>query len=463
MGIRISGMASGLPPNIVEQIMEAERIPVKQMALKKNKDEDKLKLLSDLSDKVGKIPKAVEELVGIKGFKNTKLTSSDDKVASGFVDPDKSIPGNWQMEILQLAKKAGVKSSGFPDKNKTLAGAGYLKFQTPQGEKDIYISRGQSTLEGIANSINQSQMGLSAQVVESGKSNSEKYQLIITGLNTGKKNHIEFPRVYLLDGEEDFEFTETIQGQNAKIKLDGFEIELAENRAQDIIPGVTLDLKQPNIDRPILLSVKEDFEVIGGKIKEFVDAYNESLSWIQGQAKLQKDKGGKESLGPFGGDSIIRSLEAKLRQIILQPQNDTDGPIKRVSELGIEFNRNGTLNFSQEKFNKILTSTPHDVVKFLRGNLFSTGFIPTVKNSVNSLVNNTTGPLGNKKKGIQDRIKQIDERIERKEAQLVKKEDSLRKKFSDLESKMSKIQTQGASFAAMSGGSGGASAGGPGG
>jgi len=449
MGIRITGMASGLPPNIVEQIMEAERIPLKQMEAKKAKDEDKLKLLSELTEKVTKIPKAVDELVGVKGFKNSKLTSGDDKIITGALDPEKAVPGNWQVEVLQLAKKAGAKSNGLPDKDKTLLGAGYLKFKSAKGEREIYISRNESTLEGIANAINRSQSGLTAQVIESGKNNFEKFHLLVTGLAPGKDNNIEFPSVYLLDGEEDFEFEQTIKGQNAKIKLDGFEMELPDNVAKDVIPGVTLELKQANPDRPIVINIKEDYEVIGGKIKEFVDAYNEALGWIQNQAKLQKDKSGRERLGPFGGDSLIRSVENKLRQIILQPQQDNESSIKRVSELGIEFNRNGTLNFSQDKFNKVLTSNPQEVVKFLRGNLFNTGFIPNVKNAIRSLTNEATGPLGNRKKGIQERIKQIDERIERKEAQLLKKEDFLRKKFSDLETKMSKLQSQGASFTAM--------------
>jgi flagellar hook-associated protein 2 len=41
-GIRINGLASGLPPNLVDQVIEAERIPVKQMQDKKAKIEDKL-------------------------------------------------------------------------------------------------------------------------------------------------------------------------------------------------------------------------------------------------------------------------------------------------------------------------------------------------------------------------------------------------------------------------------------
>lgn len=461
MGFRITGMASGLPPNIVEQMIEAERIPVKQMEMKRAEDEDKLKLISDLSDKITSIPKAVDELVGIRGFKNNTFNTGDESIISGVVDPEIATPGNWQIEVLQLAKKAGVKTRGFPDRDKTLAGAGYLKFNTPEGDKDIYIARKDSTLDGIAMAINRAQIGLSAQVVESGKSASEQFQLLITGLDPGKRNDVEFPQVYLLDGEEDFEFEQSINGQNAKIKLDGFEFEVPDNNVKDLIPGVNIELKQANPGRPIMVNVREDFEVIGDKMKEFVTAYNESLAWIQGQSKLTQDRSGRERLGPFGGDSLVRSVESRLRTIILSPQMGTGSSFQRISELGIEFNRNGTLNFNDDKFKKALTTTPQEVVKFLRGDGFSNGFIPSVRNAVNLLTNPTTGPLGNRRKGIQDRIKQMDDRIERKEAQIVKKEESLRRKFADLETKMAALKSQGASLGGMTM-SGGPAAGGGG-
>ncbi|MCS6838935.1 MAG: flagellar filament capping protein FliD, partial [Bdellovibrionaceae bacterium] len=396
MGFRVMGMASGLPPNLVDQLIEAERIPIKQMEQKKAKDEEKLKLLNELTEKINKIPKSVEDLVHIRGFKNTKFHTGDEKIVTGVADPEKASPGQWQIEVLQLAKKPGVKTNSFPDKDSTLAGAGYLRFKTNDGTKTIYISRNESTLEGIAQAINRANIGLFAQVVEDNQSSREKYSLIISGTQTGKDQHVEFPQVYLIDGEEDLFFHQEVPGQNAKIKLDGLEFELQHNEVTDLIPGVTLELKQAAPGNPIVIKIKEDFEVIGNKMKEFVDAYNEALSWIQNQAKLQKDKSGRERLGPFGGDSLIRSTENRLRQAILQPQTLTQSSIQRLSELGIEFNRNGTLNFNQDKFNKVLRAKPQDVVKFLRGDQLSYGFIPTVRQAISSLTNSTYGPLNNR-------------------------------------------------------------------
>jgi flagellar hook-associated protein 2 len=459
--IRFSGMASGLPPNIVDQIMDAERIPLKQMEMKKSVDEDKLKLVQDLESKVSEIPKSLQELVGTRGFQNNKLISGDPNILDGVVDPEAAVTGSWQVEVLQLAQKPGAVSNGFPDKNQTQIGTGYLKFRTTNGVKEVYINGNNSTLEGVANAITAAGYGLRASVIEDHKDRENPYKLLVSGLATGDDNQVEFPTIYLLDGDQDFVFEQSRPSQNAKVKVDGFEFEFAENTLKDVIPGVNLQLKQSAPGREISVTVKEDFEVISGKIKSFVDAYNGALGWIQGQAKLQKDKKGNERLGPLGGDGMIRSIESNLRRVILNPQLGVESSIKRIGELGIEFNRNGTLNFNQEKFNKMLTSNPKEVSAFLRGDGFQVGFIPTVRREVNNLLNGAVGPIAVRKRGINERIKSADQRIERKEVELEKKEESLRKKFSDLESKMSKLNAQGASLGGLAAAAGGGGGGAP--
>jgi flagellar hook-associated protein 2 len=253
----------------------------------------------------------------------------------------------------------------------------------------------------------------------------------------------------MLDGDQDMYFEISREAQNAKVKVDGFEFEVPENKISDVIPGVTLDLKQAAPGREVRVSVREDLDVISGKIKSFVDAFNGALSFIQGQHKLQKGPDGKEKLGPLGGDGMIRSIETSMRRLITSPQYGVESDIKRVIELGIEFNRNGTLNFNQDKFNQTLSKNPQDVAMFFRGDGFKTGFVPAVKREVTNLVNTAFGPLAIRKKGIQTKIDDINKRIDQKEQQLTKREDSLRKKFADLETKMSQIQSQGSAVAGI--------------
>ena len=147
---------------------------------------------------------------------------------------------------------------------------------------------------------------------------------------------------------------------------------------------------------------------------------------------------------------MLRSVESALRRIVLNPQEGTGSPVTRVGELGIQFNRNGTLEFSADKFNKVLNANPQGVAAFFRGDGFKTGFVATLKREIGALTNGAFGVVSNRKRGLEDRIKQVNNRIESKERQLEKKEDSLRKKFADLEGKMSEMQGQQAKFAAMS-------------
>ncbi|UXR64854.1 flagellar filament capping protein FliD [Bdellovibrio bacteriovorus] len=448
-GFRITGMASGLPPNIVEQLMDAERIPVKQMEVGRAKQEDKLKLVQDLETKVNDITKNLGELTSSSGFIDKKFLSGDPNIVDGQVDPQTAIPGDYALEVVQLAQKPAAISNGFPDKNETQMGTGYIKFQTPEGTKEVYINGGNSTLEGVAKQINSSNVGLKAQVLEDRKDKDNPFKLLVSGLATGDDNQVSFPKIYLLDGDQDMFFDESRKAQNAKVKVDGFEIELPDNKSTDLVPGVTLDFKSAAPGREIRLSVKENLEVISGKIKSFVDAYNAALEFIQKQNKLQAGNGKNPSLGPLGGDGMLRSIENSLRRVILNPQMGVESPIRRVGELGIEFNRNGTLNFSQDKFNKVLQANPQGVAAFLRGDGFATGFVSTVKREIGNLVNGQFGTISNRKRGLEDRIKQVNNRIETKERQLEKKEDSLRRKFADLEQKMSALNAQQAKFAAM--------------
>lgn len=448
-GIRITGMASGLPPNIVEQLMEAERIPVQQMEVQKTKQEDKLKLVNELETKITDITKSLGELTSTRGFSDKKFVSSDENVIAGKVDPEVAVAGEHTLEVVQLAENPGAMSNGFPDRNESQVGVGYIKFKTSEGTKEVYINGKSNTLEGVARQINAADVGVTAQVVEDRKDKSNPFKLMISGLETGDDKQVTFPKIYLLDGDRDLFFKESRPAKNAKVKVNGFEIEIPENKSTDLIPGVALDLKSAAPGKQIRMSVQENYEVISGKIKSFVEAYNGALDFIQKQSKLQASNSGTPRLGPLGGDGMIRSVESALRRIILNPQLSGESPIRRVGELGIEFNRNGSLDFKEDKFNKVLQEKPNEVAAFFRGDGFNTGFVATIRREVGSMVNGSFGTVSNRKRGLQDRISQVNTRIENKERQLERKEDSLRRKFADLEQKMSDLGAQQARVAAM--------------
>lgn len=451
-GIRFGSINTGLPPNIVDQLIEAERIPVKQMEQKKAKSEEKLKLVQDLDTKVQAIRGSLGELANTKGFTDVKLTSGDPNIISGVVDPAAYQAGNWNIEVVQLAQKASVMTNGFPDKDKTEIGVGYFRFKTANGNKDVYIDGKNNTLEGAANAINKAGAGVRAAVVNDRKDADNPFKLVLSSDGVGTDKKVEYPRLYFLDGDQDLYFDGEIPAKNGIVKVDGFDFEIGENSLKDIIPGVTLDLKQAAPGRSVNIGVKEDLEVVSGKIKTFVDAINGVLGFVQAQNKLTKDTDTTKTLG---GDSLVRSVESRMRQMIQGTQYGIKGDVRNLNQLGITFNRGGTLDFDQKKFNAVLASNPAAVQEFFAGDGFSTGFIATVRREVTNLTAPNIGPIANRTQGIKSTISQIDTRIEQKERQLARKEEQLRDKFSKLEETMSRIKGQGAQVAAMVQGGGG--------
>ncbi len=449
--IRMTGMASGLPPNIVETILDAERIPIKNQEANREKIQARLKLVQDLEGKIGEIDKSIAELVGTRGFMNNKLISGDPNIVTGTADPEAPVTGSWNIEVLQLPQKASAVTNGFPDRDTTEVGVGYIKFDTPDGTKEVYISGKDATLDGVARAINSAGVGVRAAVITDRSDKENPFKLLISGLATGDEKQVAFPTVYMLDGDQDLYFDKTKVAQNGKIKVDGFEFEVSENTIRDIIPGVTLELKQAAPGREITISVKEDYEVIVGKIEEFVKATNGVLSFIQQQNQLNEKSDTSKTLG---GDSLLRSIESRLRNLAQTPLYGINGPIKRLSEIGISFQRNGVLVFDKKKLDAILARSAKDVGTFLAGDGFTVGFVPTLRREIANFTNQAFGPLANRKRGLQDKVNNINKSIENKERALTRKEETLRRQFANLEEKMSKLQQQGAAVAAIGGGGG---------
>lgn len=422
------------------------------MEIKKQNQEAKLQLVGDLEGRVNQLRDTLKEIIGGKQFKDYALNISDPSILNGSVTAENAIPGQWDLEVLKLAENAGALSNWAPDKDETQFGVGYLRFDTPDGGKDVYINNGNNTLTGMASTINKAQMGISATVVEDGAEGDDGYRMIISSKYFGDNNEVQFPTIYLLDGDQDLYFDQEKAAKNGVVKVNGFEVEVPDNVMEEVIPGVTIDLKSAEPGKKVNIQLTEDVETIEGKLKGFVDSMNSILTFIQQQNAVSE---GSDTSRTLGGDSMLRNLENRVRRMIQQPILGTGSSIQRLQELGVEFNRYGTLDFKQDKFVAQVKKNSANVITFFRGNgQRGSGFIGAVNTLVNSSLSSGFGLIANRKRGIQGKIDRIDRSIVGKEERLARKEQGLRRKFSRLEEQLSKINAQGAQVSAIGGGGG---------
>ena len=242
MGISFGSIATGLPKDIVKQIIAAEQVPVQNMEKQKSKIQDKKGLVDQLVKLVEDVRGNLALNANARSLREFKVDTNTDIVGVS-TDKTRALPGSYQIEVVSLAQKSSAMSTGFEDKDESYVGVGFIQYTLPNGEtKDIYVDSDNSSLTKIAKLINKdSALGVTANVINDGSGSDTPWRLILSLNKTGDDAAVDFPYFYFVDGDEDFQLEFQREAHDAKIKLDGFEIEAPENRIADLIPGVTLD------------------------------------------------------------------------------------------------------------------------------------------------------------------------------------------------------------------------------
>ena len=112
MGIAFGSINSGLPKDIVQQIVESEKIPVKQMESRKGKIEDKKALVGQLMSLVENMRGEVLKNKGARSLREMKVNTGENANISVATDKNVADPGKYSLEVMQLAGKSSAISNG---------------------------------------------------------------------------------------------------------------------------------------------------------------------------------------------------------------------------------------------------------------------------------------------------------------------------------------------------------------
>ena len=450
LGISLGSINTGLPKDIVQQLMKVEKLPIERMEARKGKVENKKKLVEKLISLVEDIRNYLKVNGSAKDLKELKATYNGD-IVDVFVDKNMALPGSYQFQVDRLAQKSSAMTAGVEDPVKSYLGVGYIQYYLPNGDvRDVYVDSDNSSLKGLALLINKDkENGMRASVINDGSGSEMPWRLIISLEDLGKDNRAEFPYFYFVDGKYDLVIESERKAQNALVYLDGFEIEIPDNSTSDLIPGVTIDLKQASPGEEFTIDITEDIGEISKKIKELVDKINSVLSFIIQQNTLDENSDTSRTLG---GDITLQTLEGRIRDIIFH-DIFTDFGVKRLNDIGITFQRDGLLLYEENKF-KAKIKENYEIVEQILTGLFGedgkiNGFMDRLKKTVNFSLKSPNGILYVRRDGLQNNIDDIDKRISDKERFLEQKERALKGKFARLESTISKIRSSGAGLSAL--------------
>lgn len=457
MGLRFDPIGGGQFKQAVQQIIEAESQPIKNLEKRKTREDTRLKLFQEFKTKFSALDKAIGEISTFRKLRELKVDLGDGaNLMSVTVDKERAEPGQYNIEIDQLAGRTSCISNGFENPDEAVFGTGFVTMSLPDGDTtEIYIEDKYSSLRGIAALINkEAKSPIRASVIKDASDTDTPWRMLLTAKKDGAANQLEFPEFYFMDGSEDFYIDDDKEAQNAIIVMDGFEIEQESNDVTDFLPGVNIHLKQAKSDQPFTLTITEDYQKIAGKVKGLVDQVNQVLQFIVKQNAVDAHS---DTSTTFAGDSSLQSLEYAIRNVMHQSYTagdpDTEEPQRIfLNELGIEFEKTGQVAFKEEKFTKYIEKNFDQIAQAISGPV---GFATRLRGVFDTYSRVGNGILTTKENGLRQRIKSIDDQIDRKNQLLDRRKQDLVGQFSRLEASLGNLQRQQQYLSAAMPGSGG--------
>ncbi|OYW37728.1 MAG: flagellar hook protein [Hydrogenophilales bacterium 12-61-10] len=387
MAITASSTTALDVPSLVSQLMAVERQPIDKLTAKIASYETKISSFGTLSSLVAGFQTASAGL-------NTSLqkltaTPSDAGVLSATANST-AVPGSYSLNVSQLAQSQNLVAAGQTSSTtaigdgsattvtfdlgtinpNTLSGgtltngiySGATFTSNGSGTVSLTIDSSNNTLEGIRDAINAAAAGVTATIVNDGSGT--PYRLALSSSSSGVSNSFKITTsggdgsinsLLGYDPEGTQNLTQTLAAQNANLTVNGIAITSASNTVSEAIQGVTLSLKNIT-STPASLNIERDTSSIKTAASSFVDAYNA----LSSQIKSRSAYGSTTSAGgSLAGDGTLRLMQDQLRGIFMTPA--TGGTLTTLSQVGISFQRDGSLKLDGSKLDNAVSTNFSEV------------------------------------------------------------------------------------------------------
>ena len=124
-GVRMNGMSSGIDPKTIESLVEAQKIPLEMAKKRRERIVVTKKEYESFDKTLTAFDASLSKLKSKNDFYKLKVESSHPDIMDGVVKSD-ALPGTYEFEVRGLARAAKELAFGFPDKDKTSVGFGYM-------------------------------------------------------------------------------------------------------------------------------------------------------------------------------------------------------------------------------------------------------------------------------------------------------------------------------------------------
>jgi flagellar hook-associated protein 2 len=411
-----SGKTSGIDVvSTVAQLMQIERQPEAEMQQQQSVISQQISMLGVISNDLQALYTAANSLRDVTGGLQAKTaTSSRSDIVTASADTTAAI-GNHTVTVNNLATVSSSYSDVVPSTTR-LGGieidVAYGDPNNPSNLDKISIPSGDNTLQQVADYINSSNYGVTANVV----TDAQGSRLALVSKTSGAAGNLTVTSSAV-------NFTQGTAGVDARLTVDGVPIDSSTNTVTSALPGVTLNLASGVPDTPVAINVAADSGQATQTINRFVSAYNTVVNDINSQFVLD----GNAQEGPLAGNSGLRSLQNQLLSAISYSVSGT-GQYVNLQSLGIEMQDNGTLQLNSQVFNDALSNHYQDFQNFFQS-LSPQGFGNFFGTEMTQLTDPTLGPIALAVTGLQQTNQSLSNDINNFEGRMVSMQQELTQQY----------------------------------
>ncbi|NLO89743.1 MAG: flagellar filament capping protein FliD [Clostridia bacterium] len=447
---RVPGLASGMDiDSIVSDLMKVHRIPLDKMFQEKQRLEWKKEAYREINSKLSNLRELAFELKLQRTFNAKKAETTNAavvEVSAGTGAAD----GVYSITVEKLAKGAYLASKssiGLESESSTLASLGLSKEKeyafTINGEK-ISVNADE-TISDLVRKINSAGVG----VIASYDKNFDR--LFLSTTSTGSSAKIEIKDANgnakalfaALKIELDTDGTLKVTGRDAVFTINGVK-DMTSSSNTFTLNGVTFTLKGiSQTDAETVVTVGTDVDAVYKSIMDFVNAYNEVISYINDKIsepfyrdyppltdemrkELDEDQIEKWTerarSGLLRNDSLLMNLTSAMRTAL--SSYISEGNFKSLSEIGITtgpYQERGKLYVNEAKLKQAISENLQGVMDLFTNTANGIGSkvydeivrgmtLITDKAGTASIVDNSE--LGRRIRALDERMDEYEKRLE---------------------------------------------------
>jgi flagellar hook-associated protein 2 len=427
---------------VVDQLVAVEKIPIEQAKQRKTKVVDEKKEVEKLQKMLADLDAASNAVKVKTDFYHLKVESSHPDIIEGTVKGP-ALLGSYEFEVRGLAKADKQLAYGFPDKDKTPVGFGYMEIERDDKEPvEVTIEPG-ATLEKVAQQINDANAGVRAMVINTGYT-PDSFRLLVVSEKSGKeaKINIDEDTTYL-------EFKNQVTGRNLDVLFEDVPVTADKNSLDELVENVNFRIKRSEPGTRVQVNVVYDMDETVKGIKNFVDKYNEIIRFANEQSKDPKDG----EPGKLSGDGSVRQIERQLQQALFPVSEGGETKYKTLADIGVTTNpKTGELQFDDAKVRGALTEDYDGVANLFIRSQYGDGVGERIAERLKTFRDPQSGVVKSRIRGLDSIIESQDKDIARRERQLVDKEESIKRRFAALDNQVSGLNAQGQFLAQKFGG-----------